>query len=92
VVVDHDVDVQDLSEVTWKVLNHIDPERDIQFTLGPMDALDHASRLPCYGSKMGIDGTRKSPGEGFTREWPEEIRMSAEVQAVIDARWKSFGL
>jgi len=47
--------------VTLKVLNHIDPEPDIQFTLGPVDFLDHASRLPNYGSKMGIDATR-SPG------------------------------
>ncbi len=33
-VVDEDVNVQDLGEVTLKVLNNIDPERDIQFTLG----------------------------------------------------------
>ena len=46
IVVDEDVNVQDIGEVTLKVLNHIDPERDIQFTLGPVDSLDHASRLP----------------------------------------------
>ena len=65
IVVDEDVNVQDIGEVTLKVLNHIDPERDIQFTLGPVDSLDHASRLPNYGSKMGIDATRKWPSEGF---------------------------
>src|SRR5271155_2948769 len=64
-VVDEDVDVQDLADVTLKVLNHIDPERDIQFMLGPVDSLDHASRLANYGSKMGIDGTRKRPSEGL---------------------------
>src|SRR6266849_1420548 len=73
VVVDHDVDVQDPRQVTWKALNHIDPERDIEFVMGPVDVLDHASRLPQYGSHMGIDATRKSTGEGFTREWPDEI-------------------
>ena len=92
VVVDEDVNVQDPEEVAWKALNHIDPERDIQFTLGPMDSLDHASRLPNYGSKMGVDATRKWPGEGHTREWPEEIRMSPEVKARIDALWSSLGL
>jgi len=92
VVVDEDVNVQDPEEVAWKALNHIDPERDIQYTLGPMDALDHASRLPNYGSKMGVDATRKWPGEGYTREWPEEIRMSPEVKARIDALWSSLGL
>ena len=55
------------SEVAWKALNNIDPERDIQFVLGPVDSLDHSSRLPNYGSKMGIDATRKWPEEGFTR-------------------------
>ena len=67
VVVDEDVDVQNVREVAWKALNNIDPERDIQFVMGPVDSLDHASRLPNYGSKMGIDATRKWPGEGFTR-------------------------
>jgi len=52
IVVDEDVDVQDLADVTLKVLNHIDPERDIQFTLGPIDSLDHASRLANYGIVM----------------------------------------
>ncbi len=92
VVVDEDVNVQNPREVAWKALNHIDPERDIQFTLGPVDSLDHASRLPNYGSKMGVDATRKWPSEGFTRPWPDEIRMSAEVKARVDALWKSLGL
>jgi 4-hydroxy-3-polyprenylbenzoate decarboxylase len=92
VVVDEDCDVHDLREVVLRVANHIDPERDIQFTLGPVDSLDHASRLPNFGSKMGIDATRKWPTEGFTRPWPNEIRMSAEVKKKVDAMWKELGL
>jgi len=92
VVVDEDVDVQNAREVAWKALNHIDPERDIQFTMGPVDSLDHASRLPNYGSKMGIDATRKWPGEGFSRPWPGEIRMSREVKQRVDELWKRAGL
>ena len=90
VVVDEDVDVQDLADVTLKVLNHIDPERDIQFTLGPVDSLDHASRLPNYGSKMGIDATRKWASEGFTRPWPDEIVMDAKTIALVDSKWKAL--
>jgi 4-hydroxy-3-polyprenylbenzoate decarboxylase len=90
VVVDEDVDVQDLADVTLKVLNHIDPERDIQFTLGPVDSLDHASRLPDYGSKMGIDATRKWTSEGFTRPWPDEIVMDARTKALVDSKWKAL--
>jgi len=92
VVVDHDVDVHNLREVTWKVLNHIDPERDIQFTLGPVDQLEHASRLPNFGSKMGVDATHKWPSEGFTRPWPDEIIMDPEVKTKIDLLWKQLGL
>ena len=90
IVVDEDVNVQDLGEVTLKVLNHIDPERDIQFTLGPVDSLDHSSRLPNYGSKMGIDATRKWASEGFTRPWPDEIVMDAKTRAVVDRKWKAL--
>jgi 4-hydroxy-3-polyprenylbenzoate decarboxylase len=92
VVVDEDVDVQNVRETAWKALNHIDPERDIQFVLGPVDSLDHSSRLPNYGSKMGVDATRKWPGEGFTRPWPGEIRMSPEVKRKVDELWKQAGL
>jgi len=92
VVVDEDVNVQDAGEVILKALNHIDPERDIQFTLGPVDSLDHASRLPNYGSKMGIDATRKWPAEGFTRPWPDEIRMDERTKQLVDKKWRELGL
>jgi len=92
VVVDEDVDVQNYSEVAWKALNNIDPERDIEFVKGPVDSLDHASRLPDYGSKMGIDATRKWPAEGFTRRWPGLIEMSPEVKKNVDELWKRAGL
>jgi len=92
VVVDDDVNVQNYSEVAWKVLNNIDPQRDIEFVTGPIDSLDHSSRMANWGSKMGIDGTRKWPEEGFTRRWPEVITMSADVKARVDAMWKKAGL
>jgi 4-hydroxy-3-polyprenylbenzoate decarboxylase len=90
IVVDEDVNVQDIGEVTLKVLNHIDPERDIQFTLGPVDSLDHASRLPNFGSKMGIDATRKWESEGFARPWPDEILMDAKTKSVVNSKWKAL--
>jgi 4-hydroxy-3-polyprenylbenzoate decarboxylase len=92
VVVDEDCDVQNIAEVTLRVTNNIDPERDIQFTLGPVDSLDHASRLPNYGSKMGIDATRKWKAEGFERPWPAMIEMDRATKARIDAIWAKLGL
>jgi 4-hydroxy-3-polyprenylbenzoate decarboxylase len=92
VVVDEDVDVQNMSEAAWRALNNIDPQRDIEFAMGPVDSLDHASRLANYGSKMGVDATRKWPEEGFTRPWPDVIRMSPEVARRVDELWKKAGL
>jgi len=92
VVVDKDVNVRDPYETWWIALNNIDPERDTRFTMGPVDVLDHASRAFTYGSKMGIDATRKWPEEGFTRDWPKKIVMDAETRAAVDAMWGNLGL
>jgi 4-hydroxy-3-polyprenylbenzoate decarboxylase len=92
IVVDEDCDVQNIPEVVLRVANNIDPERDIQFTLGPIDSLDHASRLPNYGSKMGVDATRKWKAEGFERPWPAMIEMDRATKAKVDAMWAKLGL
>lgn len=92
VVVDEDCDVQDVGEVTLRVTNNIDPERDIQFTMGPIDSLDHASRLPNYGSKMGIDATRKWKAEGFDRPWPAMLEMDKTTKAKVDSIWAKLGI
>lgn len=92
VVVDKHVNVRDPDEAWWIALNNIDPERDVRFTMGPVDVLDHASRGFTYGSKMGIDATRKWPEEGFTREWPPLIEMDQETRSRVDAMWPELGL
>ena len=91
-VVDHDVNVQDGGEVVWKALCAIDPERDIQFVLGPVDTLDHAARRQDFGSKMGIDATRKWPEEGYEGRWPDEIKMDAATRGRVDAIWHQLKL
>ncbi|HEY2805498.1 MAG TPA: menaquinone biosynthesis decarboxylase [Gemmatimonadales bacterium] len=92
VVVDKWVDVQNPDEAWWVALNNIDPERDVRFSMGPMDVLDHSSRGFTYGSKMAIDATRKLPEEGFTREWPGVITMDAETKKKVDEKWASLGI
>jgi 4-hydroxy-3-polyprenylbenzoate decarboxylase len=92
VVVDHDVNVQNPSEVVWKALCAIDPERDIQFVLGPVDTLDHAARRQDFGSKMGIDATKKWPEEGYTGRWPDEIKMDESTKKRMDALWAQLKL
>jgi 4-hydroxy-3-polyprenylbenzoate decarboxylase len=92
VVVDQDVNVRDPKEAWWVALNHIDPERDVRFTMGPIDVLDHSSRGFTYGSKMGIDATRKWKEEGFTRDWPDKIVMDQATKTRVDAMWRELGL
>jgi len=92
VVFDEDVDVQDTSEVLWRLGSNVDPRRDITLTEGPVDALDHAAPRALVGSKMGIDATRKIAGEGHDREWPEDIKMSPEVRAKISGLWGELGI
>ena len=92
VVLDKDVNVRNAEEAWWVALNHIDPERDIRFTMGPIDVLDHASRAFTYGSKMGMDATTKWKEEGFTREWPRRIEMDAETRRRVDSLWESLNI
>ncbi len=92
VVVDKDVNVRDPDEAWWVALNNIDPERDTRFTKGPVDVLDHASQHFSFGSKMGIDATRKWKDEGFTREWPELITMDEATRKRVDDLWPSLGI
>ncbi|NYE58558.1 menaquinone biosynthesis decarboxylase [Carboxydothermus ferrireducens] len=92
IVVDENVNVQNLSEVMWKVFNNIDAKRDLMIVEGPLDILDHASPLPNYGSKLGIDATKKWPSEGHTRPWPDDIEMDPEIKALVDRKWSDLGL
>ncbi len=92
VVVDHDVDVQNVSEVAFQAFSNVDAGRDMLVTEGPVDALDHAAPYFAYGAKVGFDATRKWPGEGVVRPWPEELRMSDEVRAAVDRRWREYGI
>ena len=92
IIVDDDVNVHDLAEVTWVAGNHIDPRRDAVFVDGPVDVLDHAAPVLGFGSKMGLDATRKWRSEGFEREWPAAIVMDEKTKQAVDAMWDKLGL
>ena len=88
IVVDHDVNVQNLYEVTWRVSNNIDAKRDFIFVDGPVDHLDHASSRQFVGSKVGIDATRKWKEEDYHQTWPEDIEMDQQTKEKVDKIWK----
>jgi 4-hydroxy-3-polyprenylbenzoate decarboxylase len=85
------VNVHDYDEVFFRVCANVDPKRDVMLTEGPLDQLDHAPTIPCYGGKLGVDATHKGPDEG-AREWPDEIAMSDEIKTRVDARWNEYGI
>ena len=92
IVVDHFVNVQDPSEVVWRVANNINPDRDLVIVSGPLDDLDVASPTPKFGGKLGIDATQKGPLEGYHRGWPPDIEMSPEIKQLVDRKWAEYGI
>ena len=90
IVVDHYVDVEDISEVAWRIGTNVDPGRDLVIVKGPTDDLDHASEVPKYGGKMGIDATSKGELDGFNRDWPDEIMMTDEIKKLVDKKWTNY--
>ena len=92
VVVDEWVDIHNLSEVAWQVLGNVDWARDVVISEGPVDALDHASYRPNFGGKIGVDATAKDERDGYTRGWPQVIEMSEEIKALVDRRWREYGI
>jgi 4-hydroxy-3-polyprenylbenzoate decarboxylase len=91
IVVSDRVNVHDLSEVAWRATGNIDPRRDLMIIDGPMDDLDHAALRHRFGGKLGIDATEKGPMDDIGQPWPEEIRMTEEIRALVTRRWKDYG-
>ena len=88
----HDVDVENISEVSWRIGTNIDPSRDLVILKGPADDLDHASEVPKFGGKIGIDATSKGVIDGFKRNWPDEIVMNEEIKNLVDRKWHEYNI
>ena len=93
VVVDSDIDVHDRKAVIWAMSTRIDPDRDVTIIPGTVtDSLDHASSLFNYGSKMGIDATRKDASEGYGRRWPGVLKMTDEIDSLVREKMKKYAI
>ncbi len=84
IVVDEDCDVQNTADVLFRLCANTDPERDSTIIRNPSDSLDHAPSQQNVGSHMGFDATWKLPGENYHRPWPELLKMTESVQALVD--------
>ena len=84
IVMDEDCDVHNTSEVLFRLCANTEPGRDTTIIKNPSDSLDHAPSQQNIGSHMGFDATRKLPGENYCRPWPELLKMTDEVRALVD--------
>ena len=93
VLLDSDVNLNDPSEVLWRITSNTDPKRDIFFSEGPLDDLDVSSPTSHLGSKIGIDATRKiHPSEMGTRMWMPDITMDETILEAVSKNWDEYGI
>ena len=94
IVVDETVDPHDINQVIWAVSSYVNPQRDVVIIPNThTDALDPASTAPSYGSKLGIDATKKFKSENYGKEWPEEVEEDESVlKKVEDVINRIFGV
>jgi 4-hydroxy-3-polyprenylbenzoate decarboxylase len=92
IVVDEHVNVHDEQDVLFHMGANVDWRRDVVVVDGPCDILDHSTPYYGAGAKIGIDATRKIAGEGIVREWPDELEMTDEIKALVERRWREYGI
>ena len=74
VILEGHENINDSSTVMWKILNNIDPKRDIHL----------------FKNRMGIDVTCKTGEKNYAQIWPDEITMSNQVIKTVDQKWKKM--
>jgi 4-hydroxy-3-polyprenylbenzoate decarboxylase len=90
IVVDGDVNIHDQQEVAKYISDNVDPLRDITYSQGPTDVLDHSCSRMAFGGKMGIDATRKLEEETIPGAMADKVdvtrlkREVKEMQAVVN--------
>ncbi len=80
-VVDATKNIHDYPTLARDVLNRIDLTKDLYFSEGVLDVLDHSSPTGLYGSKLGIDATAPISGENTSAplENPPHIPEEQEI-------------
>ncbi|MFM1745208.1 MAG: hypothetical protein RLZZ630_1145 [Bacteroidota bacterium] len=86
IVVDGDVNIHDQLEVAKYISRNVDPLRDITYSQGPTDVLDHSCSRAAFGGKMGVDATLKMEEEGGDGFVPEVNNVHrADTESIVRA-------
>lgn len=86
IVVDADINPHDTKAVAKQVFESLDMTKDLVFSQGPLDALDHASSTDHYGYRLGVDVTRKFDVEGTESKW--DIKIQDDMTAYLSTHEK----
>ncbi|MEZ7892615.1 MAG: menaquinone biosynthesis decarboxylase [Candidatus Wallbacteria bacterium] len=89
VVFDENTDIHNSEEALFMMLANVDFKRDVSVMDGPLDVLDHASAVFCYGAKVGIDATFKD-GQPGCRKWPKVAKMHQNIKKIVDEKWDKY--
>jgi 4-hydroxy-3-polyprenylbenzoate decarboxylase len=90
IVVDDDVNIHDNLQVAKYIAEHVDVARDITFSQGPTDVLDHSCSRMAFGGKMGVDATRKMLEEidpanpHIPLDFKSLLNASSEIHAICE--------
>ena len=88
-VVSGEIDIRNYNDLIVNIFKNIDISRDLLFSRGPLDVLDHASDSFSYGGKLGIDATEKMEEEKIAMK-EEYSEVSFDKQSLESL--KSEGL
>ncbi len=93
IVVDHNIDVNNLSEVMWAFSMNVRADQDLMISDRREQDLEHPGLSPRgEGARLGIDATRKLKEENYSRERPDIITMDEKVMDRVLEHWESDGL
>jgi 4-hydroxy-3-polyprenylbenzoate decarboxylase len=93
IVVDHDIDVNNLSEVMWAFCMNVRADQDLMISDRREQDLEHPGLSPRgEGARLGIDATRKWKEENYTRERPDIVTMDEGILKKVMENWERDGL
>jgi 4-hydroxy-3-polyprenylbenzoate decarboxylase len=72
IVVSGNIDIRDYRDLATHIFENTNMRRDLLFSHGPLDVLDHSSDAFSFGGKLGVDATIKHPEEN-AGDWDKQV-------------------